>query len=216
MKTLLMSIFCTFICASLFAQVDSTNNTNTPQTTPPPTMNTTNNSDMNATATNGQANLVNPDNIPGEADYAALPVMETFVPDNIVSEVKQKYPNDVIYDITAVKAPVDSAEMMQNSMNENATAMNQDSSMNMNQNSTAMNDQNSTMNQNNNTDQNSTMNQNTTDNNDMAMNSAKTPEKYNYVVRVLQGGQMVSETLESDGTAMLKSATSSINNEINQ
>ena len=28
------------------------------------------------------------------------------------------------------------------------------------------------------------------------------PEKFNYVVRVIQGGQLMTETLESDGTAL--------------
>ena len=53
--------------------------------------------------------------------------------------------------------------------------------------------------------QNSTMNQNATNNlnNGMAMDSTmQMPEKFNYVVRVMQGGQLMTETLESNGTAL--------------
>lgn len=229
-----MSVICTFMCFSLFAQVDSTNklnNTNNDssmKSTPtmaPPTMNTTtdssrnnnqttmptmntdtsgnmnsnlstnmnsNNSGMNMNDSSSNANLVNPNNVPGQADYASLPVLETYVPDNIVTEVKQKHPNEVIYDITAVKAPVDSG-MMQND------------SMAMNQNSTAMTNQNSTMDSSmnqNSTKQNPAMNQNTVNNsNGMAMDSTmQMPEKFNYVVRVVQGGQLMTEILESNGT----------------
>jgi hypothetical protein len=216
MKTLLTSVICTFLCFSLFAQVDSTNNTNTnndssmnstPAITPPtmntttdtsmnnnqtpmPTMNTdtsanmnSNNSGMNMSDSSMNANLVNPNNIPGQSDYAALPVLETYVPDDIVAQVKQKHTNEVIYDITAVKAPVDSSMMHTDSMG-------------MNQNSMAMNQSSTT---------DSTMNQNTTNNlnNGMAMDSTmQMPEKFNYVVRVVQGGQLMTETLESNGTAL--------------
>lgn len=215
-----MSVICTFMCFSILAQADTTNNINntnntsdsniniTPTTTPTmntttdtsmnnnqttmPTMNTNTSGNMNtnlSTSTNSNmndsamnSNLVNPNNIPGQTDYAALPVLETFVPDNIVAEVKQKYPNEIIYDITAVKAPVDSSMMHTDSMamNQNATT---DSSMHPN----------------------STMNQNTANNlnNGMATDSTmQMPEKFNYVVRVIQGGQLMTETLESDGTAL--------------
>ena len=225
-----MLAVCTFICFSLFAQVDSTNNRNNTNDTstndtsinstptqPPmntttdtsmnnnqstmPTMNTdtsanmnsnastnmnSSNSGMNMNDTSMNANLVNPNNIPGQPDYAALPVLETYVPDNIVAEVKQKHPNEVIYDITAVKAPVDSSMMQNDSMAMNSTAMNQssatDSSMN----------------------QSSPMNQNKVNNsNAMSMDSTmQMPEKFNYVVRVIQGGQLMTETLASDGTAL--------------
>ena len=253
-----MSIFCTFICVSLFGQVDSSNNMNNmnpPTQTTTPTMNTTNNTNnindsttistnnntanpdsskvvtppatqgtmnmnatnsdmnntnsnmnMNSTASNAASNLVNPNNIPGQVDYASLPVLETFVPQNIVDQVKQKFPNQVVYDITAVKAPVDSASMQNDSMmnHQNATAMNTDSSMSMNQNSTTTQN---TMN----------MNQNGTNSNGMAMDTAQMPEKFDYVVRVLQNGQMTTETLASDGTAMLQPARpSQMNNQLNQ
>jgi hypothetical protein len=164
--------------------------------TPMPTMNTdtsanmnSNNSGMNMSDSSVNANLVNPNNIPGQPDYAALPVLETYVPDDIVAQVKQKHPNELIYDITAVKAPVDSSMM-------------QTDSMGMNQSSMAMNQSTSTDSSMN---QNSTMNQNTTNNlnNGMAMDSTmEMPEKFNYVVRVIQGGQLMTETLESDGTAL--------------
>ena len=214
-----MSVICYLMCLSLFAQVDSTNRTNndssmnsTPTMTPPtmntttdtsmnnnqttpPTMNTdtsgnvnsnnstnmnSNNSGMNVNDSSMNGNLVNPNNVFGQPDYASLPVLETYVPDNIVAEVKQKHPNEVIYDITAVKAPVDS-NMMQSdsmSMNQNLMSMNQSSA-------------------------DSGMNQNSTNNNAMAMNSTmQMPEKFNYVVRVIQGGQLMTETLESDGTSL--------------
>ena len=231
MKTLLMSVICTFMCFTLLAQVDSTNNMNNTNDTsinsiptPPPAMNTTtdtsmnnnqstmptmntdtsantnsnastnmnsNNSGTNMNDSSMNANLVNPNNIPGQADYAALPVLETYVPDDIVAGVKQKYPNEVIYDITAVKAPVDSSMMQTDSMAMNSTAMNQSSATD------------SSMNQNS-TNQNSAMNQNVVNNsNGMAMDSTmQMPEKFNYVVRVIQGGQLMTETLESDGTAL--------------
>jgi len=185
---------------------------NNNQTTPP-TMNTdtsgnmnsnnstnmnSNNSGMNMNDSSMNGNLVNPNNVFGQPDYASLPVLETYVPDNIVAEVKQKHPNEVIYDITAVKAPVDS-NMMQSdsmSMNQNSMAMNQSSAdSGMNQNTTAMNQSPMT---------DSSMNQNSTNNsNAMAMNSTmQMPEKFNYVVRVIQGGQLMTETLESDGTSL--------------
>ncbi|MEO5907868.1 MAG: hypothetical protein ABIR50_11170 [Ginsengibacter sp.] len=224
MKVLVISFICTFMCVSLFAQVDSANNTNlnSTQTTNMPAMNdssmhetqtttpaalnnnnpnmtnnstnstngnmnnmnsTTSNSEMNMHDTSMNANLVNPNNIPGQLDYAALPVLETFVPENIVAQVKQKYPNEIIYDITAVKAPVDSSKM-------------QSDSMAMHSNSTSMNQ---------NTTKDSSMNQSAANNlnNGMTMDSTmKMPEKFNYVVRIIRGGQIMTETLDNDGTAL--------------
>ena len=166
-------------------------------------MNNMNSSNMSTTSNSNSmsmkdsaSNLVNPNNIPGQTDYASLPVMETYVPDDIVQQVKTKYPNQVVYDITAVKAPVDSSMMQndsmamnQNSMNQNNTAMNSDSTAN----STAMN---TTPNQN-------SMSMSQNPNNGMMANSnAQAPEKFDYVVRVIQGGQMTTEKLQSDGTAL--------------
>ncbi|MEO6905215.1 MAG: hypothetical protein ABI148_02555 [Ginsengibacter sp.] len=222
MKVLVISFICTFMCVSLFAQVDSANNTNlnSTQTTNMPAMNdssmhesqtttpaalnnnnpnmtnnstnstngnmtnmnsTTSNSGMNMHDTSMNANLVNPNNIPGQLDYAALPVLETFVPENIIAQVKQKYPNEIIYDITAVKAPLDSSKMQSDSMAMHSNSMNQ------------------------NTAKDSSMNQNAANNlnNGMTMDSTmKMPEKFNYVVRIIRGGQIMTETLDNDGTAL--------------
>jgi hypothetical protein len=72
--------------------------------------------------------LVNPMNTPGQPDYAALPVLETFVPDAVVATVKEKYGNELVYDITAVKAQVDSTAIADQNM-----SMNNSNSMNANQ-----------------------------------------------------------------------------------
>ena len=94
MKTILMSLTCSLICLSLFAQVISTKNTSA--------MNSMNNN-MNNSAS------VNYTNTPGQPDYAALPVLETYIPGNIVAEVKAEHEGSYIYDITAVKAPEDTS-----------------------------------------------------------------------------------------------------------
>lgn len=152
---------------------------------------------------------------------AALPVLETYVPENIVEQVKQKYPNDQIYDITAVRSPEDTTSQNGNSWNgtntsSNNSAMDQDhdrddsaTTQNNVMSSTAQNkdamtptsqDQNSSINNNGNANSNL---------NDMSGNS-KAPEKFDYVVRVLQGGQLQTETLMSDGTALVqKNSTNS-------
>ncbi len=134
---------------------------------------------------------------------AALPVRETFVPQNIIEQANQKYPNGQIYDITAVKSAEDTM-----SQNSNATSWN---SSNINNNMDNDHDKDDStqaaMNQNttNNQYQDSSMNQtNASANtyNNMNTNNENAPEKYDYVVRVLQGGQMVTEKLYSDGTAL--------------
>jgi len=170
----------------------NSNNTDNMNNMNSTTTNSTNTMNMNDTSMN--SNLINPNNIPGQTDYAALPVLETYVPADIVAQVKQKYPNQVIYDITAVKAPVDSSMMVTDSM-----SMNQNG---MNQNNTTMN-QTTTTNQDS-TSMNATANMNVNNsNNGMAMDStAKMPEKFNYVVRVINGGQLTTETLSSDGTTL--------------
>jgi len=93
------------MCLSLFAQVDSTKNTSA--------MNS-----MNKNMSNSAS--VNYTNIPGQPDYAALPVLETYIPGNIVSDVKAEHEGSYIYDITAVKAPEDTSMAQGNSMNSSA------------------------------------------------------------------------------------------------
>lgn len=61
----------------------------------------TNRDSMNANINN--SGLVNPMNMPGQVGYAALPVLETYLPDMIISKIKERYGNNV-YDITTVKS----------------------------------------------------------------------------------------------------------------
>jgi len=219
MKTLLMSLILTFTCLSLFAQVDSTNNTNntnpttvSPETTTPPANNNATDTSANMNATNSNMNsnnnsnsnanmnsmnrmdsssMVNTSTIQGQANYAALPVLETYVPDNIVSTVKQEHEGSYIYDITAVKAPMDSSSMSQgNSMNQNSTAMNSTTTT-TNSTTTTTQDTTTTVNANSNT----TMGQNSNNTSNMSA-----PQEYQYVVRFLQGGTMTTEVLNNSGT----------------
>lgn len=89
------------MCLSLFAQVDSANNTNP----------------MNSMNKNmGNSGTVNYTNMPGQPDYAALPVLETYIPGDIVADVKAEHEGSYIYDITAVKAPEDTSMAQGNSM----------------------------------------------------------------------------------------------------
>lgn len=105
-------------------------NTNPPQTNNE--MPNTNNSEMNNGMVNNNRSdtslLVNPMNTPGQPDYAALPVLETFIPDAVVASVKEKFGNELIYDITAVKAQADSTATADQNM-----TMNNSNSMNSNQ-----------------------------------------------------------------------------------
>ncbi len=230
MKTLIMSLICTFTCLSLFAQVDSTNNntnntnntnptTVSPQTTTPTTNNNvtdsssnmnSNNSNMNSTNSNMNSNnssnmnsmnnkmdsssMVNTTN-PGQANYAALPVRETYIPDNILADVKQEHEGSYIYDITAVKAPMDSSMAQGNSMNQNSTAMNSTSTTTTNPTSTDSTNQNTTAT----TNATVNANSNTTMGGQHA-NTMSAPQEYYYVVRYLQGGTMASEKLDNNGT----------------
>jgi len=164
-----------------------------------------NNNNMSSMRTDSlninNSGLVNPNNTPGEAGYASLPVLETYVPDNIVSDVKQRHPNTVVYDITAVKAPVDSSAMNQGT---SMSGMN-DSSMNQNTTANSTTNQNSTtMNSNNNMNS-TTNNMNMNHSNGMAQDSTMAkPQEYNYIVRFDQNGQMTEETLNNDGTALVQ------------
>ena len=79
--------------------------------------NSSNNAMSNSNSTPGNTGAVqNPMNEKGMQGYAALPVMESYVPDDVMDKIKSKYGNGtVIYDITAVRAsmPTDSAAMQQ-------------------------------------------------------------------------------------------------------
>ncbi len=63
-------------------------------------------------------------NMPGMRGYAALPVLESYVPADIVSKVKERYGNTV-YDITSIKVMPDSSLM-----NHDSTMTTHDSTMN--------------------------------------------------------------------------------------
>ena len=159
-------------------------------------MNSNTNGNWNNGMANGSANVT-----------AALPVKETYVPEDIVEQAKQKFPNGQIYDITAVRSPEDT-------VNQNSMAMT--NSWDSTRNNTAMdpdhdNDHDTTMALNNATANQNNYNNNTTANNynnNMSSNNmeanSQAPEKYDYVVRVLQNGQMTTETLKSDGTALVQ------------
>jgi len=142
--------------------------------------------------------MANTINTPGQPNYAALPVLETYVPENIVAEVKQEHEGSYIYDITAVKAPMDSTMAQGNSMNQSATTMNANTTTTNTTTVTDSTAQNTTVatNTTGNTNSNATMNQNS--------GRSTTPQEYDYVVRYLQGGTMVSETLDNNGTKINK------------
>jgi hypothetical protein len=117
----------------------------------------------------------------GRNTYAALPVKENYISDDILSKIKSKYGNGtVIYDITAIRAamPQDSSMMHQNG------GMRTDSSMT----NTSNNSGDSAMAGNSNMMQNSSM--------------AVTP-KYNYLVRTLSNGTLQSEWVGDDGTTAI-------------
>ena len=154
------------------------------------------NSNMNSMNRMDSSSMVNTSNTPGQANYAALPVLETYVPDNIVSAVKQEHEGSYIYDITAVKAPMDSSSMSQaNSMNQNSTAMNSTTTTTNSTTTTTTQDTTTTSNATVNANSNMTMGQNP---NNMSNTSA--PQQYQYVVRYLQGGTMTTEILNNSGT----------------
>ena len=173
---------------------NSTNNmnNNSVNSTTDTTMNSMNNNSMNNNSmSNMNSNGMN-SSIAGVKSYAALPVMESYVPDDIVSKIKSKYGNGtVIYDITAVRAalPQDSSMTQQNG------TMSSDSSMN----NTSMNNNTSV---NNGSMNNTTMNNgdSTMTGNMMQNSSVAATPKYNYLVRTLSNGTLQSEWVGDDGT----------------
>jgi hypothetical protein len=99
---------------------DSTGSINSNNTITPANLNnsSTNSNQMNSpnTSTNSQRSqvtanggmsttssgtMINSQNIAGHVGYASLPVLETYVPADIVSKAKSKY--NLVYDITAIK-----------------------------------------------------------------------------------------------------------------
>jgi hypothetical protein len=158
-------------------------------------MNSNNNMNSNMSSMNrmDSSSMVNTSNIAGQAHYAALPVLETYVPDNIVAAVKQEHDGSYIYDITAVKAPMDST-MAANTMNQNSTTMTANTTTTTTNTATATDS----------THQNATATTNTTVNTNAPMgqnaNNMSTPQEYQYVVRYLQGGTMTTEILNNSGT----------------
>jgi len=145
---------------------------------------TLNNSSLNANSNTGNSmsntmtsnnQLANPLNIQGQRGYAALPVLETYIPGMVLSKIKEKYGNTV-YDISAerISNSQDSAMAMQNSNTQNepaaanpasATPANADSSQTIRP---------------------------------VTQNSS-VPVQYNYLVRLLKNGTLVTETINSDG-----------------
>jgi hypothetical protein len=111
MKKLLISLICTICCITLFAQTDSSNSNtmNTKRHMGKHYMNTTG-SMKNSSISNGMMGaitIVEP--------KASLPVYETYIAPDIIANIKQKISGgDQVYDITAVKAPMDSSMMNNN------------------------------------------------------------------------------------------------------
>ena len=58
-----------------------------------------------ATNTMSPGTVTNSQNIAGQKGYAALPVLESYVSEDVVSKIKSKYPS--VYDITPVKHTID-------------------------------------------------------------------------------------------------------------
>src|SRR6185312_14402466 len=100
--------------------------------------NSTNNMNNNSMNNNSMSNMNSNGmgSMSGTA-FAALPVRESYISDDILSKIKSKYGNGtVIYDITAIRAamPPDSSMTQQNGMSTdsstaNASANNGDSTM---------------------------------------------------------------------------------------
>ncbi|MEO6639218.1 MAG: hypothetical protein ABIN25_13150, partial [Ginsengibacter sp.] len=77
---------------------------------PSPVMNSNLQNNMNANAsqntnTMNSGMVTNSQNIEGQTGYASLPVLESYISDDVVSKIKAKYPS--VYDITAVKHTAD-------------------------------------------------------------------------------------------------------------
>lgn len=217
---------------STYTDTSGTMNNNPTYTDTSGKMNNNMNSDMNSTDTSAYMNNANNsvNNATGSntwnnsmqnttamaSDKAALPVLETYVPQDIVDQAKRKYSNGQIYDITAVRSP--EGTMAQNT---GMNASTDNSAMEQSQNTNLTTDQNSAMTSTNNTatnntvvnsnSRNSSMNQDTTtmnshnnNNNTTQTTATRIPKKYDYVVRVLQRGTMQTQTLTSNGTALVQ------------
>ena len=164
-------------------RMDSTNNMNNNSMNADTThaMNNMNNNSTNNMNNNSMNNMSNMNSngmgsMSRATAFAALPVKESYISDDILSKIKSKYGNgSVIYDITAIRAatPKDSSMTQQNGMST-------DSSM-----TKASNNGDSTMAPNGNMMQNSSM---------------VMPIKYNYMVRTISNGTLQSEWLGDDGT----------------
>lgn len=188
MKKLLVSMICSLFCITLFAQTDSSNTNSTPATTPimnsdtsqhMNNMNSAGSMNSNSMANNSMPMITTPE------PKASLPVLESYIPADVISDIKQKVGNtDQIYDITAVKAPMDSSMM-----NNNAT--------------TAATTNTSTSTDSTNTTQSTTSTTTTTTNNSaVTMNnnsSMSMPQSWDYVVRVIKNGAMTTEKLDASG-----------------
>lgn len=145
MKTLIMSLFFCCMYCFVFAQTptDTTNMNKKNMDTLPPTnntnrmdsssmMNNNNNNRMDSSSMMNNNSMNNNNrmdssfmnNMPGMRGYAALPVLESYVPADIVSKVKERYGNTV-YDITSIKVMPDSSLM-----NHDSTMTTHDSTMN--------------------------------------------------------------------------------------
>ena len=181
-------MICCLFCITLFAQSDSSNTNSNSGTAP--AMNSSNNMDtthqMNNMKASGSMNSNSMANgsmamINTEEPKASLPVLETYIPADVILDIKQKVGNsDQIYDITAVKAPMDSSMMNNNAATASTT------------NTTATTDS-TTNNQTTTTTANNSMN-NMSSNASMAM-----PQSWDYVVRVIRNGAMVTEKLDASG-----------------
>lgn len=83
-------------------------------------MDTVNNSSNSTMANNsiGSSNMKgtmqNPMNVKGMQSYAALPVKESYIPDDVMNKITSKYGSGIIiYDVTAVRAAMPSDSSMQ-------------------------------------------------------------------------------------------------------
>jgi hypothetical protein len=65
-----------------------------------------NSANTNPAIANASSSMItNSQNVKGQPGYATLPVLESYVPDDVVSKAKSKYPS--VYDIIAVKHTAD-------------------------------------------------------------------------------------------------------------
>ncbi len=142
---------------------------------------------MNNTMSSNNRALVNPMNIQGQSGYAALPVLETYIPDMVLSKVKEKY-GSTVYDISAVQIAnvPDSGMAMQNSTTQNGTAAGKPATTTQA-----------------NADSSNTVSA-------VAQNPS-VPVQYNYVVRFQKNGALATETINTEGTVV--NSTNAVNNQ---